>query len=95
MEPQARADGVDLSGPAGNGCSELTVAKMLTLPDVFAKKGYYPSLFEEMFGREFPTVAHAVRWINGRQSPEDGRRGREHGKLSSGAFQAHGVCLGD
>lgn len=78
MYDRARSAGVDLSG-AG---SELSAVKKLTLQEVVAKHGAYPSDFERVFSEAFPTVHRAVRWINSSRSPADGC-GREnvHGKL--------------
>jgi len=78
----ARAAGVDLRDPTCKGRSELGMVKRLLLQDVLAKRGHYPSDFERVFREAFPTVHEAVRWVNSRHSPPDGRgQDRVHGKL--------------
>lgn len=82
MLDRARASGVDLSDPDMKGRSELAMVKILTLREVLAKEGTYPSDFERVFREDFPTVLRTVRWINSRRSPPDGcGRERAHGKL--------------
>ncbi len=46
------------------GDEERDEVKLLTLRDVIAKKGIYPSAFEDMFQREFPSVYRFIRWAN-------------------------------
>ena len=79
---RCRAAGVDLGDPDAKGRAERDVVKLLLLRDVMAKLGGYPSEFEHVFRSEFPTVHRAVRWINGRHSPDDGcGAARSHGRL--------------
>lgn len=56
-----RAEGVPLPFDALEAREK---AKLLLLRDVFAKKGRYPSPFEETFRRTFPTVHQFVRRVN-------------------------------
>lgn len=79
---RCRVDGVDLRDPLREGRSESTMVKVFLLQDVLAKRGFYPSAFDDMFRRAFPSVRRAVQWINSSLSPSDGwPPGKVHGKL--------------
>jgi hypothetical protein len=73
-----RRSGVCLVHP--DCLSELHRVKVLTLQDVLAKKGFYPSDFERVFEAEFPTVHRAIRSIIGSHRSMDGMD-KPHGAL--------------
>ena len=58
---------IELCEAAGLGVDEASAredVKKLLVRDVLAKKGQYPSAFEDLFRAAFPSVHRVIRWIN-------------------------------
>jgi hypothetical protein len=56
-----KADGVELPDDPGEARDRV---KVLLMRDVLAKNGHYPSPFEEVFQRAFPSIYRFAGWIN-------------------------------